>query len=93
MATLRTFTKDPDAVLDYTVDWGTDGWLGADTIAAVDWTVPAGLTLDSATNTTTTATAWLSGGTVDTDYTVTCHITTAGGREDDRSLLIQVRDR
>ena len=52
-------------MLDYTIDWGwgTDGWLGADTISAVDWTVPAGLTLDSDTNTTTTATAWLSGGT------------------------------
>lgn len=93
MAVLRTFTKDPDARLDYTVDWGASGWLGADTIASVAWTVPAGLTSDANTSTTTTATIWLLGGTASTDYTVTCRITTAAGRIDDRSLLIQVRSR
>lgn len=93
MAALKTFTKDPDALLDYTLDWSTDGWLGSDTIASVTWVIPAGITKTTDTNTTTTATAWLSGGTVDTDYTVTCRITTAGGRIDDRSLLIQVRNR
>ena len=93
MATLKTFTKDPGARLDYTLDWGTDGWLGSDTIASVSWTVPSGLTTNLNTNTTTTATIWLASGTVNTDYTVTCQITTAAGRVDERSLLIQVRQR
>lgn len=93
MAALEVFTKDPDATLDYGFDWATDGWLGSDTIASATWVVPSGLTKGSETNTTTTATVWLSGGTVATDYTVTCRITTAGGRIDDRSLLIQVRNR
>jgi hypothetical protein len=54
---------------------------------------PAGLTKDSESNTTTTVTVWLSGGTVDTDYTVTCRITTTQGRTDDRSIRIMVRNR
>lgn len=90
---LRTYRKDPDAVLDYSVDWGSLGWLiGGDTISAVTWTVPAGITKTSQTNSTTVATAWLSGGTAGVDYDVVCHITTAGGRQDDRTLRIQVRE-
>lgn len=93
MASLKTFTKDPSATLDYTLDWYADGWLGTDTISAVTWVVPSGLTQASSSNTTTTATIWLSGGTVGTDYEVTCRITTAGGRVDDRTLRLQVRNR
>lgn len=93
MAALEVLTKDPDATLDYGFDWQDEGWLGSDTIVSATWTVPAGLTKVSETNTTTTATVWLSGGAVQSDYTVTCRITTAGGRIDDRSLLIQVRNR
>lgn len=85
------YQKDPDAVLDYTIDWST--WLGDDTIATSGWTVPTGLTEDSDSNTTTTATVWLSGGTVGTVYTVTNEITTAGGRTDDRSIQIFVTER
>ena len=42
---LTTFLKDPEAVLDYTVDWGI--WLDTDTISTSNWTVPAGITKDS----------------------------------------------
>lgn len=85
-----SFSKDPEAVLDYTIDWSD--WLGTDTISAVSWTVEAGITKDSEGNTTTSATIWLSGGTAGTSYEVTCHITTAGGREDDRTLRIDVEE-
>ena len=85
------FTKDPSAVLDYTIDWSD--WLDSDTISTSTWTVPTGLTEDSDTNTTTTATVWLSSGTAGTQYTVINHIVTAGGREDDRSIYIMVEDR
>jgi len=85
-------TKDPEAVLDYTVDWAT--WLGADTITGTPtWTVPTGLTKDTQSNTTTTATAWLSGGSVGLDYVVECKITTTGGRTDERSFTVKVRER
>ena len=86
-----SFTKDPDAVLDYQVNWAT--WLGDDTISTSDWIVPTGLTEDSASNTTTAATIWLSGGTVNTDYAVVNRIVTAGGRTDDRTIVIRVRNK
>jgi hypothetical protein len=37
------YIKDPDAVLDYALDWAE--WLGADTIQGVTWIVSTGLTL------------------------------------------------
>lgn len=85
------FTKDPDAVLDYTINWAT--WLGNDTISTSAWTPDSGITVDSDTNTTTTATVWLSGGTVGTSYAVTNHIVTAAGREDDRTITVRVREK
>ena len=88
---MKSWEKDPSAVLDYTIDWST--WLGSDTISTSSWTVESGITKDSDNNTTTTATIWLSGGTAGTDYTVTNTIVTAGGRTDQRSLLIAVRQR
>jgi len=87
----KQFLKDPDAVLDYQVDWSD--WLDSDTISTSTWTVPSGLAEDSASNTTTTATVWLSGGTAGTSYTVVNHIVTAEGREDDRSIIIKCQDR
>lgn len=42
--------------------------------------------------TDTVATAWLSSGTVGYDYPVTCHITTAAGRQDSRTITISVLD-
>ena len=86
-----TFTKDPNAVLDYSVDWAK--WLAGDEIATSDWTVPVGLTKVSDTKTTTKTTAWLSGGAADQSYTVTNRITTTGGRTEDRSFILKVEER
>lgn len=83
--------KDPSAALDYAVDWSD--WLDTDTIASVAWTVPTGLTNDSSSETSTVATIWLSGGTVGNVYTVTCRVTTAASRVDERSFRIKVIDR
>lgn len=88
---LKTFFKDPDAVLDYELDWTP--WLGLDTIVISTWTVPTGITKDSDTNTPTSATIWLSGGTVGTKYDLTNHITTAAGREDDRTITISIKQK
>lgn len=86
----KEFTKDPDAKLDYKIDW-TD-WLEpySDTISTSTWTVPSGLTKISDTNTSYTTTIWLSSGLEDGVYEVVNHIVTAAGREDDRTLLIRV---
>lgn len=83
------FVKDPDAVLDYQVDWSA--WLGTDTITASTWTLDTGITKTLDTHTTTAATIWLSGGTDGTNYSVSNRIVTAGGRTNDRTLTILVR--
>lgn len=88
---LGSIDKDPDAVLDYSVDWSA--WLDTDTIATSAWTAATGITVDSDTNSTTIATVWLSGGTAGRNYAVTNRITTAAGRTDDRTIIIKVRER
>jgi hypothetical protein len=87
----QSFTKDPNAVLDYQIDWST--WLGTDTISSATWTVATGLTKTTDSKTTTTTTVWLSGGTAGTTYSVACRIVTAGGRTDDRTVQIKVEDK
>lgn len=85
----KVIDKDPQALLDYTVDWSS--WLvGEDQIASVSWTVPAGITQFAATFTGTTATIWLSGGSAGESYDVVCHVVTDEGREDDRTLRFKV---
>lgn len=86
-----SYTKDPDAVLDYGWDWST--WLDGDTITASTWEADTGVTIASDTFAATSTTVWLSGGTAGTRYKLTNHITTAAGREDDRSLYIVAREK
>lgn len=98
-----TFTKDPDDVLDYEFNWATagsylndgsasdTGWLQSDTIATSTIIAETGITVDSDSNNTVRAIAWLSGGTAGVDYTVTNRIVTAAARTADRSILVRVR--
>lgn len=95
--------KDPEAVLDYKFDWaaltngsGASDWLASgETISSYDVAVGAGLTKDSdsKTDTNTSVTVWLSGGTLGEDYIITCHIVTSDDREDDRKMIVKVRGR
>ncbi len=94
--------KDPDAVVDYTFDWN-DGYLDAassppETISTSTWAVdptpsPAELTVSSNSKTDTTATAFLSGGTVGRVYRVTNHVVTSGSRTDERTVMVRVEER
>jgi hypothetical protein len=88
----QTFTKDPNATLDYVWDWSK--WLTplSDTISAVTFTAETGLTVGTTSHTGTTATVWLSGGTADTSYNVVCHITTTGGRTNDRTATVKIAE-
>ena len=88
MGTKSQFYKDPNAVLDYAVDWSA--WLISDTISSSSWTTPTGITQVTTSNTTTRATIWVSGGTVGESYTLVNRIVTAGGRTEDRSITITV---
>lgn len=97
------YLKDPDAVLDWKFDWkaltngsGPENWLETgETIVSHTVTVASGLTLDSSTltDTNTSVTVWLSGGTAGRRYTATCHIVTSAGRADDRTIEIYMIER
>ena len=89
---MRTWEKDPSAVLDWKFNWSN--WLAAaETISSATVTVESGLTKDSQSNDTTTVTVWLSGGTLGEIYEVTCRVTTNQGRTDERTIGIRVTDR
>jgi hypothetical protein len=94
-ATGPWISKDPNAVLDYALDWADplNSWLGDQTIASVTWTVAPGLTLVSQSNTPTVAQVRLSGGTVGTTYSVACRITTNTGEIDKRTFRVRVQER
>lgn len=84
--------KDPDAVLDYLLDW--TAWLPEDDIISdVEFIADEGITVEEHTFTDTTATVWLSSGEDKTKYLVTCRITTQAGRVDDRSFIIAAKSR
>lgn len=92
MSTRTVYIKDPDAVLDYTSDWAS--WLaGGETISTSTFTADSGITIDSQSNSTTSGTVWLSGGTAGTNYTIRHRITTSASRTDDRSFVIACQER
>lgn len=103
MATSPFFIKDPDEVLDYKFDFaaltngsGAANYLqSGETISSHTVTVSSGLTKDSddITDTNTSVTVWLSGGTVAELYTVTCNIDTSAGRTVERSIYVDVREK
>jgi len=88
---MKSFTKDPDSTLDYVINWSN--WLDSDAISTSSWTVSSGITNESESNTSTTATIWLSGGTAGETYRVTNRIVTSGGRTVDRSNTITIREK
>ncbi len=104
MAASKTFPrKDPDAVLDYKFDWkaltngnGETDWLASgETISTYEITADTGITVDSdaKTDTDTSITFWLSGGTAEVDYEVACEIVTSASRTDERTAKVPVRER
>lgn len=88
-----SYKKDPDATLDYTMDWSD--WLDPvqDAIIAVEWLPDEGLTVANSSHTATTATAMVSGGAVAERLNLTCRITTRDGRTDDRSITLNIVNR
>lgn len=99
------WVHDPNAELDYKFDWkaltnGVDGartdWLDTgETISTYTVTVATGITKvsDSKSDSDTSITVWIKGGTAGTDYDVTCQIVTSDGRTDERTKPIKARER
>ena len=100
---LRSFIKDPDAILVYTFDWANNGpndatvddrgWLQTAVISTSTFIIPAGLTNVVDSNTSTTASIKLSGGRHGKNYIVTNRIVTDLGETEDRSIEVKVRHR
>lgn len=88
---VATFIKDPDAILDYALNWTK--WLEGDTISTGVWTVDPGITIASQSVSGGIVTMFLQGGTDATTYNARCRITTTGGRTDDRTIQIQVKEK
>lgn len=89
-------TQSPGARLDYLHDWGV--FLaelgGSDTLTAATWVVHPDdaddLTVTAADLTSTTTRVWVEGGTIGNQYRLVNHVTTAGGRESDWTLIVAV---
>jgi hypothetical protein len=87
--------KDPDARLDYSFDWTTEGWLDeGEAIVSYTFEVAQGdVEVDADSELDGVVTAWLVGGTPGVKSKVTCHIVTDVGREDDRTMSITIKER
>lgn len=88
-----TIDKDPDAILDYSWDW--TAWLAdvSDTIATKSFIVDVSLTVVSSTVVGGIITAFISGGVAGTKVIATCRMVTVGGRSDDRTIYLKIKDR
>lgn len=84
------YVKDPDSTVDYQFKWS--GELDGDTISTSTFLLPDGLTQVSVSNTTTTATIFVSGGTEHQSYRITNRITTAGGRTFDKTIRVLIAE-
>ena len=88
----RAYVHDPDAVLDYTIDWA--GVIGDDPLSTSAWAVTAGdVTIDSDTLSGSLTQVWVSGGTPGVTAELTNHIVTVDGREDDRTITLVIKER
>lgn len=90
------YLHDPDAVLDYSKDWSV--WLrDGETVESAVWTLPPGVERDPAHPTDTLAgtvsTVWVTGGELNKNYRLTCHVVTSEGREEDDSIILKCRDK
>lgn len=101
------FPKDPDEVLDYSIDWSR--LLDTEEISSVDWQVFStddntyldliagqtifGLQLEQKVNTTTIATARFGLGTTNLKYKLKCTITTGSGLVFSRSVFLPIKEK
>lgn len=89
--TKPTIVKDPDAVLDYTINLSS--WLVGETITSI--TVKSvGVIVDSSSIVTgNKVVLWVSGGYTNSPASVTVRFTTSAGRTDDRTLFFTIKHR
>lgn len=88
--------KDPEAALDYAVDWGAE-YLSGDALVTSSWSVSpveeGGAVIAGSSFDLLIATVQVAGGVAGRIYRLTNHVTTASGREDSRSIMLRVEKR
>ena len=88
--------KDPDAVLDYSIDWGAE-YLGDDLVADSSWAVdpdePEGVAITGSDFDPATTTVKAAGGVPGRIYRLVNHVTLESGRVDSRSIVLRVEAR
>ena len=95
----RQFLKDPDAVIDYTIDWSENYLAATEQVNDSNWSVsPEGavndMTVDTVMPVTSgVATAFVTGGIAGKIYQLTNRITTDQGRTDERSITIRIEEK
>ena len=88
--------KDPDAALDYAVDWGAE-YLNGDFLAQSAWDVspvePGGLAVVESSFDDRLATVTASGGVPGRLYQLVNRVVLASGLSDSRSIVLRVEKR
>lgn len=91
----RVISKDPQAVLEYSTNWGP--WLAqhGDSILTFSAFAAAGATtnIQAVINVSSVISAIVAGGTVGKLEPVTFHIVTVGGRTDERTIYLKIVQR
>lgn len=88
--------KDPEAALDYAVNWGAE-YLSGDTLSASSWrVVPAefgGVSVIANGFNATLASVTATGGVPGRLYRLTNHVVLSSGLSDSRSIVLRVEKR
>jgi hypothetical protein len=88
--------KDPEASLDYAVDWGAE-YLNGDAISQSEWQVvpveAGGLVIAGGRFDSTVATVTASGGVPGRLYQLTNTVVLESGLSDSRSIVLRVEQR
>jgi hypothetical protein len=92
MSVLSWPNKDPDEVLDYSIDWSAR-LSDTDFITSSTWVnlTSSGLIRYSSSSSSTITTIWFSGGTLDLSYIITNRVVTNEGRTMDQSAKIKIK--
>ena len=88
--------KDPDAVLDYAIDWGAE-YLGDAMLSASAWSVipteSGGVTIDGSDFDMKVSTVKAGGGIAGRIYRLENDVMLGDGRRDSRSIVLRVEKR
>ena len=89
--------KDPEASLDYAIDWGAqyldEGDLLADSSWSVDPDEPGGVSVAGSSFSDRISTVQAAGGIAGRLYRLANQVTTVSGRTDERSIVLRVEKR